>query len=62
MDISQANDRLKEIESARNELEQKLSKLQKALKTWQTWEVEYEGLKEELEGMNEGATVDELVC
>ncbi|KAI9884999.1 MAG: putative serine/threonine-protein kinase iks1 [Watsoniomyces obsoletus] len=56
----QGNDRLKEIESARNELEQKLKFLQKALKIWQTWGAEYEGLKEELENLDKGATKDEI--
>jgi hypothetical protein len=46
--------------SLAQQLEAKISKLKDALRYWKTWEAEYEGLKEELEGM-EGLTAPEMV-
>ena len=39
---------LTEIERQRRALEENVQKLRQSLKHWQTWEAEYEGLKEEL--------------
>ncbi|KAI9815966.1 MAG: hypothetical protein M1827_001958 [Pycnora praestabilis] len=41
-----------ELEHQRLRLEQNVAKLQKSLQHWQTWEAEYEGLKEELIDVN----------
>jgi hypothetical protein len=40
-------------ESLSQQLEAKISRLKDALHYWKTWEAEYEGLKEELEGKHE---------
>lgn len=39
---------LTEIEQQRQKLEENVQKLRQSLRNWQTWEAEYEGLKEEL--------------
>jgi unconventional prefoldin RPB5 interactor 1 len=41
-------DSFADLERHRLRLEKHVSELQKALKHWQTWEAEYEGLKEEI--------------
>jgi hypothetical protein len=46
--------------SLAQQLEAKISKLKDALHYWKTWEAEYEGLKEELEGAEE-LTAPEMV-
>ena len=48
-------------EKLRCQLEENVIKLQKSLQTWQTWEAEYEGLKEELGGLENEPTKEELV-
>ncbi|GAB7362594.1 hypothetical protein MBLNU230_g2908t1 [Neophaeotheca triangularis] len=48
------------IEIQRQTLEQNVAKLQQSLKHWQTWEAEYEGLKEEILGVEEELTPDHL--
>ncbi|KAK0383958.1 hypothetical protein NLU13_8047 [Sarocladium strictum] len=40
---------LSDIESQRLELEDNIAKLRKALQHWQTWDIEYEALKEEVD-------------
>lgn len=47
--MSDMDQRLSDIESQRLELEDNIAKLRKALQHWQTWDVEYEALKEELD-------------
>lgn len=37
-----------DLERHRLQLQENISKLQKSLQYWQTWEAEYEGLKEEI--------------
>ena len=49
------------LERLRAELESQLQKLQVVLKHWQTWEAEYEGLKEELQHLPEDVTDQDLV-
>ena len=44
-------DILQDLERRRSELEKNVADLRKSLKHWQTWEAEYEGLKEEIEGL-----------
>ena len=40
-----------EVEKQRLDLEEHIVKLRKALRHWQTWEIEYEGLREEIGGL-----------
>ena len=47
--MSEMDKRLFDIESQRLELEDNVAKLRKSLQHWQTWDAEYEALKEELE-------------
>lgn len=39
---------LEQLETRRLELEENVAKLRKTLQHWRTWDLEYEGLKEEL--------------
>ncbi|KAL8695432.1 MAG: hypothetical protein Q9218_000010 [Villophora microphyllina] len=52
-----------ELERQRRRLEENVEKLEKSIKYWQTWEAEYEGLKEELQHLGDDASpsaVDEV--
>lgn len=49
------------LEQQRQALELNLQKLRQTLKLWQTWEAEYEGLKEEVLGVEGDVTSAELV-
>ena len=44
-------DILLDLERQRTQLEKNVADLHKSLKHWQTWEAEYEGLKEEIAGL-----------
>ncbi|KAM0440982.1 hypothetical protein ACHAPT_000287 [Fusarium lateritium] len=46
--MSQGKDSLQDLERHRQQLEDTVSKLQKALQHWKTWDAEYEALKEEV--------------
>lgn len=50
-----------DLERHRVQLEGNISKLQKSLRYWQTWEAEYEGLKEEILGLGDRHTHEQLV-
>ena len=50
-----------ELESQRVRLEENVAGLRKSLQYWQTWEAEYEGLKEEIIALGEDYTPEELV-
>ena len=41
-------DSLADLERYRLRLEQNVAKLRASLRHWQTWEIEYEGMKEEM--------------
>lgn len=41
-------DSLVDLERYRLQLEQNVAKLRASLRHWQTWEIEYEGMKEEI--------------
>lgn len=49
------------LESQRMQLEEKVAGLRKSLQYWQTWEAEYEGLKEEIITLGKEHTPNELV-
>ncbi|KAM0466927.1 hypothetical protein ACHAPV_000437 [Trichoderma viride] len=49
--MSDARDSLADLEKHRLRLEDNVIQLQKALQHWQTWDAEYEGLKEEVEAV-----------
>ena len=57
----EANASLVDLEHLRLQLEENVSKLRKSLQHWQTWEAEYEGLKEEIQGLRDQHTKTELV-
>lgn len=50
-----------DFERHRLQLKENISKLQKSLQHWQTWEVEYEGLREEISGLGDGHSHEQLV-
>lgn len=47
---AQSRDQLGDLERHRLRLEEQIAKLRKSLQHWQTWDAEYEGLKEEIQG------------
>lgn len=51
-----SNPSLDSVERLRENLENNVAKLRKALSYWQTWEAEHEGLKEELQGLGKDAS------
>jgi unconventional prefoldin RPB5 interactor 1 len=53
---------LLQVERQRRELEDNISKLRKSLQHWQTWEIEYEGLREEIAGLPDGSNEDEILA
>lgn len=50
-----------DLENQRLQLEENVAGLRKSLQYWQTWEAEYEGLKEEVIALGQEHTPDELV-
>nr|XP_001401748.2 hypothetical protein ANI_1_1778184 [Aspergillus niger CBS 513.88] len=55
------NNSLHELERQRLELEGNISKLQDSLYHWRTWEAEYDGLKDELNELDDDATMDDYL-
>jgi unconventional prefoldin RPB5 interactor 1 len=53
---------LDNLERLRQKLESNMATLKKSLHYWQTWEYEYEGLKEELERPAEEPNIDEMLA
>lgn len=51
---------MSDLERHRAQLEQNVEKLRKALRHWQVWDYEHEGLKEELQALGNPASKDEL--
>ncbi|MCJ1312643.1 hypothetical protein MMC25_006318 [Agyrium rufum] len=51
---------LEDLERQRNILEESIEKLRKSLQYWQLWEIEYEGLKEEIEKLGSRSTQRDL--
>ena len=50
-----------DLERRRLQLEQNVSKLQTSLQHWQAWEIEYEGMKEDILGLGEHCSQTDLV-
>ncbi len=59
--ILEVKDSFVDLERHRLWLEESVSKLRKSLQYWHTWEAEYEGMKEEIEGLDDEYTGTELV-
>lgn len=55
------SDRIVDLERHRLQLEQNVAKLRASLQHWQTWEIEYEGMKEEILGLRGENSQDGLV-
>ncbi|ERF72379.1 hypothetical protein EPUS_07541 [Endocarpon pusillum Z07020] len=53
---------LAEIERQRKELEVNINKLRKALQHWQTCEIEYEGLREEIASLPDGSNTNDVLA
>ncbi|KAL7939518.1 Prefoldin subunit domain-containing protein [Trichoderma chlorosporum] len=58
--MSDARDSFLDLEKHRLRLEDNVNQLQKALQHWQTWDAEYEALKEEVEAVNSADQAGEL--
>ncbi|KAH0530438.1 hypothetical protein TsFJ059_005055 [Trichoderma semiorbis] len=58
--MSDARDSLLDLEKHRLRLEDNVNKLRKALQHWQTWDAEYEALKEEVEAVTAADEAEEL--
>ena len=52
---------LLELERQRLQLEDSVAKLRKAIRHWQTWEAEYEELREETSALKEDHKTKDLV-
>ena len=50
-----------DLERRRRRLEDNVAELRKSLQYWQTWEAEYEGLREQLQGLGDEPTGQRLV-
>ena len=57
----QVKDSLADLERYRLQLEQNVAKLRASLRHWQTWEIEYEGMKEEILELGEAHPSPDLV-
>ncbi|KAH0537500.1 hypothetical protein FGG08_005718 [Glutinoglossum americanum] len=55
-------DSFADLERHRLRLEDNVSKLRKALRHWQTWEAEYEGLKEEIQAFDGDPQPEDLIA
>ncbi|KAJ5389680.1 uncharacterized protein N7496_000748 [Penicillium cataractarum] len=56
------NHNLDDLEQRRLALEDNISELQKSLYHWRTWEAEYDGLREEINELNDDATSDDFLA
>ena len=55
-------DSLADLERYRLQLEQNVGMLRASLRHWQTWEIEYEGMKEEILELGDVHSCSDLVC
>lgn len=60
-DNKKVRDSLADLERYRLQLEENIKKLQASLRHWQTWEIEYEGMKEELLELGDVHSCSDLV-
>ena len=51
-----------QVERQCTELEEHINKLRKSLQHWQTWEIEYEGLREEIAGLPDGSDANDVLA
>ena len=58
--MAHSSDGLGDLEKRRAALEDNVSRLQASLLHWQAWEIEYEGLKEEILGLGRAPTSQEV--
>lgn len=54
-------DTLADLEKFRLELERNIAKFRASLRHWQTWQIEYEGMKEEVLELGEVHSSSDLV-
>ena len=59
--MTHTRDTLKDVEEYRLKLEANVAKLKASLRHWQAWELEYEGMKEEVLNLQGSQTVSDLV-
>lgn len=59
--VLEVKDSFADLERHLLRLEENVSKLRDSLKHWQTWEAEYEGMKEGIESLGDEHTSTELV-
>ena len=59
--MASVSDSFVDVERYRLQLEETIGKLRKSLLQWQTWEAEYEGLKEEINHLGDKHSDQELV-
>ena len=57
----EVKDSLADLEKYRLQLEQNVAKLRASLHHWQTWEIEYEGMKEEILELGQVHSCTDLV-
>ena len=60
--MAEIRDSFIDLERRRLQLEANVDELRKLLQHWQTWEAEYEGLKEEILALGEEPASEALVC
>ena len=60
-DGRKVRDSLADLERYRLQLEENINKLQASLRHWQTWEIEYEGMKEEILELGDVHSSSDLV-
>ena len=59
--MSGVRDSFLDLERRRLQLEQNVARLQTSLRHWQSWEIEYEGMKEEILGLGDDHDEADLV-
>ena len=52
---------LEKVDHQLANLEESISKLKKALRHWQSWEIEYEGLREEISSLPDDSSADDML-
>ena len=60
--VQAIKDSFVDLERHRISLEQNVRKLRQSLQHWQAWEIEYEGLKEDIQSLEDDVDLEHLVC